>query len=115
MATQDAQKQCLLNAVTLLRSAEGLIVQLSRNTTDADVLVQLNTEFSYIDSFISQLLHAQAITDDATFDSATAAIAQQASALQAEESDIKKVVADVATAAKISGYIGQAVSILATL
>ena len=113
--SNDAQKQSLLDAIALLRLAEGLIVDASRDTDDPAVLIQLNTEFRYLDSFISQLLHAQAIADDATFASATTAISQQVSGLEAEEADIQKIVNDVSTAAKIVGYIAQAASILGRL
>jgi phosphoribosylcarboxyaminoimidazole (NCAIR) mutase len=111
----DAQKQTLLNAASLIRAAEQLLVQASRASSDPAKLMQINTEYTQLDSFLSQLLHAQAIADDADFASATAALKQQAATLQAEESDIKVIVADVGKAAQIAGYIAQALSLIATL
>lgn len=111
----DAQRQTLLNAVSLLRAAEQLLVQAGRDTSDPTTLMKITNEYNQLDSYLSQLLHAQAIADDAAFASATAALKQQASTLQTEEDDIKKIVADVGTAAQIVGYIAQALSFVATL
>lgn len=111
----DAPKQTLLDTVGLLRSAEQLLLVASRATSDLGKLIKINMEYGQLDSFMSQLLHAQALADDADFARATAALKQQAAALQVEEADLAKVVADVGTAAKIAGYLAQAVSFLATL
>jgi len=110
-----SQKQSLLDAVGQIRSAEQLLLTQSRNTTDPATLIQLNTEYSHLDSYLSQILHAQAISDDAEFDNATAALKQQAATLSADEAAIKKIVGDVATAGKIAGYIAKALQIIASL
>ena len=106
-------KQALLDAITQIRLAEQLLVQASRATSDPATLVKINTEYAHLDSYLSQLLHTLAIADDADFVKATRALKQQATALAAEEAQIKKVVADVGTAAKIAGYIAQAVAFIA--
>ena len=110
-----SQKQDLLDAVTELRSAEQLLLAQSRTTSDVPTLIQLNTEYSHLDSYISQLLHTQAIDDDVQFDNATAALKQQVSALSTDLDAIEKIVGDVTTAGKIVGYIAQAVTIVGTL
>jgi hypothetical protein len=109
------QKQTLLNTVSLIRSAEQLLIQASRASSDLATLIKINTEYSQLDSFLSQLLHAQAIGDDADFANATAALKAQAATLQAQEEEIKKIVTDVGIAAKIAGYIAQAATFIATL
>src|SRR5574340_84178 len=101
----DTQKQSLLDAVTKIRLAEQLLVQASRATSDSGKLTQISIEYNQLDSFLSQLLHAQAIADDADFAAAATSLKQQAATLQADENDIKKIVTDVKTAAQIAGYI----------
>jgi predicted negative regulator of RcsB-dependent stress response len=113
--SKDAQKQSLLDAVTQLRLAEQLLIQASRATSDIPTLMQINVEYSHLDSFLSQLLQAQAIADDTDFAHAISSLKQQGSILQTEEDDIKKVVADVGTAARIAGYLVQTASIIAKL
>jgi hypothetical protein len=113
--SNDAQKQTLLNAVSLIRSAEQLLMQVSRASTDPVIIMKIVSEYNQLDSFLSQLLHAQAIADDADFASATAALKQQAATLQAEEDDIKTIVTDVGIAAQVVGYIAQALAFIATI
>jgi gamma-glutamyl phosphate reductase len=108
-------KQILLTAVMSIRSAEQLLVQASRATSDPATLTKISIEYNQLDSFLSQLLRAQAISDDAEFNNATAALREQASILDAEEKDIKNIVNDVAIAAKIVGYITEAMTIIAKL
>lgn len=114
MAIAD-QKKTLLDSVSQLRLAEQQLVQASRATTDPAALMKINTEYSQLDSFISQMLHAQAAADDADFTNAVVALKQQAATLQTQEDDIKKIVTDVGTAAKIAGYVAQALAFIATL
>ena len=109
-----AQKQALLNAITQIRSAEQLLVQASRATSDAATLLKINTEYIHLDSYLSQLLHTLAIVDEADFLSATQALKKQATGLVAEEAQIKKIIADVGTEAKIAGYIAQAATLMAS-
>jgi hypothetical protein len=111
----DAQKQSLLNAVSLIRASEQLLMQASRNSTDVNTSIKINTEFQHLDSILSQLLHAQAIADDADFVNATVALKQQSSALQTEEAQILKVVTDVGIAAQIAGFLTQAASFVAAV
>jgi hypothetical protein len=109
----EKQRQALLDAVTQIRSAEKLLIQASRATADPVALTQISIEINQLDSFLSQLLHAQAISDDADFATAIAAFKQQAEALKADEDHIKKIVAAVGTGAQIVGYIAQALVIIA--
>jgi len=109
----DIQKQALLDAATQIRLAEQLLIQASRATSDPGTLTQISIEINQLDSFLSQLLHAQAIADDADFNKATTALKQQASMLQVDEDHIKKITAAVGTGAQIVGYIAQAIVIIA--
>ena len=77
--------------------------------------IKLTSEFHILDSYLSQLLHAQNSADDASFTNATAALKSQASGLQADEATIKTIVGDVQTAATIVSYITQALAFIAKL
>jgi hypothetical protein len=112
---QPAQQQILANVVSLLRSAQQLLKAASQNTNDVGKLLQINLEYNHLDSCISQLLHAQALTDDAQFASAVSSLKQQATSLATEETHIQAIVSDVATAAKIVAYVGQAVTFIGGL
>ena len=109
------QKQALLDAISQIRLAEQVLVEQSRAETDTARLIKINTEYTHLDSYLSQLVHAQALADDAEFTAATTALKMQATALSAEQADISKVVGDVAKAAKIVGYLVKAVSLIAKL
>jgi hypothetical protein len=75
--------------------------------------IKLTSEYSNLDSNLSQLLHAQNATDDASFTNAVAALKSPAGALQADEATIKKEIADVNTVANIVSYITQAIGFIA--
>ena len=109
------QKQALLDAVTAIRSAQQALLQASRNTSDAAQLIQINTEYTHLDSCLSQLLHAQALSDDAEFGNACIALKTQSANLQAEVEGIDKVIKDVALAGKVVGFVAQAAKIIATM
>ena len=113
--SNEAPKQTLLNVVSLIRAAEQSLIQVSRASSDPLVIAKINTEYNQLDSFLSQVLHTQALTDDTIFTTSTAALKQQARTLQTEENDIKAIVTDVGIAAKIVGYLAQAASMIATL
>jgi len=111
----SSQKQNLVDAVTQIRAAEQLLVQTSRSMSDPASLIQVNTEYAHLDSFLSQLLHAQAISDDAQFTQATTSLKQQANGLAADQATVAKIVGDVATAGKIVGYIAKALQLIAAV
>ena len=110
-----SQKQSLLDAVAQIRAAEQVLLQMSRSTSDIAKLIQINTEYTHLDSCLSQILHAQAIADDGEFNSAAAALKTRSSALCTEMENINAIVDDVALAAKIVGSVAQAAKIIATL
>ena len=110
-----SQKQNLIAAVMQIRAAEQLLLDVSRSSSNTAQLIRINTEYTHLDSYLSQILHAQALTDDAEFASATTMLKGQASVLEVDQKAIDKVVGDVATAGKIVGYIAQAVQIIAKL
>jgi hypothetical protein len=113
--SNDTPRQILLKAVTPIRSAEQLLVESSRATSDPAKLTKISLEYNHLDSFLTQLLHTQAIADDAAFTAATAALKQQATALQTKEEDIKKIVDDVHTATQIVGYMAQVLAFVEKL
>lgn len=113
--TQNIARQNLSQIVSNIRAAEVLLLQSSRATSDPATLIKINTEYQALDSYLSQILNAQATADDQAFESAINALKLQISSLQQEESHIKAIVADVATAAQILGYISQAISVVAML
>src|SRR5665647_1660894 len=104
-----SQKQDLIDAISQIRFAEQLLLTESRSTSDTAKLIQINIEYTHLDSYLSQILHAQALADDTEFGNATAALKEQASALAIDQAGIGKIVGDVAIAGKIVGYITQAV------
>ena len=110
-----SQLQTLTNVISLIRSAEQALVQAGRASTDPVEWGRLNMEYNQLDSFLSQLMHAQATDDDNGFASAVAALNQQASILQSQEAEIKAIVTDVGLAAQVVGYIAQAAVFIATV
>ncbi len=111
----DAQKQALLDAVAQIRSAEQVLIQSSRASADPATLMKINTEYSQLDSFLSQMLHAQATADDDDFDALATALQQQVATLQAEEAQMQAIVGDVGKAAQICGYVAEALVYVAKL
>ena len=109
------QRQALLDIQRTLSSALGLLVQASRETSDQEMLIRISLEYNQIKSVFDQVLNAQALTDDAVFTKATAAIRDQAQELKNVEEHINKIVADVGMAAKIAGYIAEAATGIAKL
>jgi hypothetical protein len=109
------QTQELMNAVTSIRSAEQILVTASNSMTDQVQLLKLNIEYQHLDSYLSQLLHAQALSDDSQFSTATTALQSQADALAADETAIQNIVSDVGTAAKVVQYIAEAVGFIAKI
>jgi hypothetical protein len=111
----SSQKQALLDAVSQLRSAEQLLLQATRAMSDPAKLIQANTEYTHLDSCLSQMFHAQALADDATFDSAVTVLKQRSATLQADADAINAIIKDVAVGAKIIGYVTKAAQIIAAL
>jgi hypothetical protein len=111
----DTPRQILLKSVEAIRSAEQLLLQESRATSDPATLTKISIEYNNLDSYLSQLLHAQAIADDTEFANAITALKGQSAALQADEDSIKKIVSDVNAAAKIVGYLAQALAYITKL
>ena len=109
------QKQGLLDAVSQIRDAQSLLLDASRSMSDIASLIQTNTEYKHLDSYISQILHLQAIADDTDFNNAAAALKTQSSVLSVEAATISKIIKDVDRAAKIVGYISKAIQILGKL
>jgi hypothetical protein len=105
---QEAARQNLAQIVSNIRAAQQLLLQAQRSIGDPATLMKINTEYQALDSYLSQVLNAQATSDDQLFQTATNALKGQASSLEQEEAHIKAIIGDVETAAKILGFIAQA-------
>ncbi len=109
------QQTNIANAIAAIRAAEELLTQQNRVATDVLTSIKLTNEYNNLDSYLSQLLHAQNSVDDVGFANATAALQSQAGGLQADEHAIKAIVGDFQKAASIISYITQAVTLIAEL
>jgi negative regulator of replication initiation len=105
----------IAGAIASIRVAENLLTQQIRAATDTLTAIKLTNEYHNLDSYLSQLLHAQNSADDASFADATAALQSQASGLEADQAAIRAIVGDVQTAASIVNYITQALTLIAKL
>ncbi len=114
MATLN-QKISVAGAIDAIRSAENLLTDQIQSSIDTLTAIKLTHEYNNLDSYLSELLHAQNAADDATFANATQALQSRTSGLQADEAAIKAIIADVATAGKVVGYITKALALIAKL
>jgi ABC-type phosphate transport system auxiliary subunit len=114
MPTSDQQSN-VSSAIAAVRNAQALLTQQIRNTGDTLTAIKLSNEYDNLDSYLSQLLHAQNSADDASFTSATSILKTQATGLQTDATSIKAIVADVQTAASIVSYITQALAFIVRL
>jgi hypothetical protein len=114
MPTQ-AQLENLNTAITQLRAAENSLLVASRTTNDLVTLGQINNEYSALDTILSQILQAQLISDDASFQIAAATFKQEVATLGTQAAAISKIVTDVGTAASIAGAITNAATAIAAL
>jgi ABC-type phosphate transport system auxiliary subunit len=110
-----AQQTAIAQAITSIRSAENLLTDQIQTSSDTLKAIKLTHEYNNLDSYLSELLHAQNAADDASFAVATQALQTRTDGLQADEAKIKKIVADVATAGKVVGYITDALAFIAKL
>ena len=109
------QQKSVSQAIRAIRNAEDLLTDQIQATDDTLTCIKLTHEYNNLDSYLSELLHAQNAADDATFTNATKALRDRTEGLRADEEKLKKIIADVATAAKIAGYITQALGFIAKL
>jgi hypothetical protein len=107
------QQSNVSSAIMAIRSAQNILRQQINASSDTMTAIKLTSEYSNLDSNLSQLLHAQNATDDASFTNAVAALKSPTSALQADQATIKKEIADVKTAASVVSYITQAIGFIA--
>jgi negative regulator of replication initiation len=110
-----SQQINLASAIDNIRAAENIFKQQINAANDSLTAIKLSNEFNNLDSFLSELLHAQNSADDASFTNATTALKSHASGLQADEATIKGIVDDVNIAANIISYITQALAFIAKL
>ena len=110
-----SQQTAINAAVDAIRNAEDVLTDQIRCSTDALTAIKLTNEYNNLDSYLSELLHAQNAADDATFANATKALQSRLSGLEADEKAIETIIADVATAAKVIGYIADALKLIAKL
>ena len=50
-------KQTLLDAIGQIRAAQTLLLDASRSMSSIEDLIKINTEYTHLDSFLSQILH----------------------------------------------------------
>ncbi len=109
------QKTDIAGAIAAIRAAENLLTQQLHAATDVLAAIKLTHEYNNLDSYLSELVHAQNAADDLSFGNATVYLKSQASGLQVDEAAIKAIVGDVETAATIVSYITKAVALIAKL
>ncbi|HVA14060.1 MAG TPA: hypothetical protein VNF99_12470 [Stellaceae bacterium] len=114
MPTPDQQSNTA-NAILAIRNAQNLLQQQINASSNTLTAIKLTNEYNSLDSSLSQLLHAQNIADDAIFSKMIETLKSQTGGLQADEAAIKGIISDVGTAAKVVGYITQALSFIAKL
>jgi hypothetical protein len=110
-----SQQTTLNGAIDNIRSAEDILTNQIRSSTDALTAIKLTNEYNNLDSYLSELLHAQNAADDTSFSNATTALQSRLSGLEADQKSIKAIINDVATAGKVIGYIGDALKLIAKL
>ena len=109
------QQTAVAGAINAIRSAENLLTDQIQASNDTLIAIKLTHEYNNLDSFLSELLHAQNSADDATFANATDALKSRTEGLQADEAAIKAIINDLEIAAKVLGYITQALGFIAKL
>ena len=110
-----SQQTAVSQAIDAIRNAESLLTEQIQSADETLTAIKLTHEYNNLDSYLSELLHAQNSADDVTFTNATQALQARADGLKADENTIKTIVADVATAGKIVGYITQALGFITKL
>lgn len=107
--------QSITSAITAIRGAQKLINNEINTSDDTLVGIKLGNEYAELGACITQLLHAQNMTDDAVFESAISVLKSKTSGLTVEEDHIKEIITDANTANQVVSYIQDAVSIIAKL
>lgn len=101
-------------AIAAIRAAENALLTQGRATTNPLVAAQISNEYNALDTVLTQLIQAQVIADDATFQRAATVLQQEATTLNLQANEISQIIKDVGTAGQIAGYIARAATVLAT-
>jgi hypothetical protein len=109
------QQTAVSQAIDAIRKAENLLTAQIQSTGDTLTAIKLTHEYNNLDSYLSELLHAQNATDDAAFGNSSQSLKGRSDGLQADEKRIAAILGDVATAEKVVGYIAQALTIISKL
>lgn len=109
------QNTAITTAIASIRAAETALLNQGRATTDPLVSAKITNEYNSLDSVLTQLVQAQVIADDATFQRAATMLQQESATLNDQANAISQIIKDVGTAGQIAGYIARAASVLATL
>lgn len=110
-----AQSTAISNAIASIRAAENALLTQGRATTDPLIAAQISNEYNALDSVLTQLIQAQVISDDATFQRAAIVLQQESTTLNAQANAISQIIKDIGIAGQIAGYIARAATALATL
>jgi hypothetical protein len=109
------QQTSVAGAIAAIRSAENLLTDQIQSSTETLTAIKLTHEYNNLDSYLSELLHAQNAADDSVFANATQLLQSQVSGLQADQASINTIISDVAIAGQVVGYITQALAFIAKL
>jgi hypothetical protein len=111
----NAQSQAIGQSIGAIRAAQNALLNQGRQTTDPLAAAKISNEYNALDSVLNQLVQAQAVSDDATFQKTVPALQQESTALDAQAKAISQIIGAVATAAQIAGYLAQAATAIASL
>ncbi len=112
----DPSKMSAVNQlIGILTSAQSDLQDAADATADPDKLDKINAIYKVVQDCMDQAAQAQAAADDAEFKKATGDLKTEAKKLEDKEDEIKKIIADVALAGRIVGYIIQAIALIGSL
>ena len=114
MPTPD-QRTTIENSIVSIQAAQAALTRASLASSDSLELGKIQSQYTYLDSLLTQLVHTRLVTDDAVFDQAAATIKQTADHLNDQATSIGNVVSDVAEGGRIAGYLTQAATFIAAL
>ncbi|MGZ2747258.1 hypothetical protein [Burkholderia stagnalis] len=101
--------------VQQLNAVLGELMTASRATSDPVRLLQLNSEICAAQTCLSQAVQAQIASDDATFVATTRTLKAQSTILEGMRQQISQIIADVAAAARVIGYLVSAIGLITKL
>lgn len=111
----DEKREHIASTIAQLRAAEQCLEDTIAHTGDETELQKLAAQCRAVNELIDSLVRAQLIADDAAFIQVTKDLKTQAADLKAQEGRLRALIHDVDTAAKVVGYITQALTFITAL